>query len=142
MMPDEKSQLLDLLGEDGTWCRDAEARNSHGEAVAYDNNAAVAWDITGALCRLFGWDRACVLFEQIERHIFGRRRVASWPERDRGIEAMKALQTFNDGAELTFAMLRAQLEALPVWQHGGRGNGVANGSRRKADQSLGQEPHA
>lgn len=95
MMPDEKTQLLALLEHHGKWCRDAEAHDANGDPVTYDDDAAVAWDITGALCRLFGWQRACVLFGQMERHIVGKRRTVGWPMRDTGIDAMKALQDFT-----------------------------------------------
>lgn len=97
MMPDERTQLLALLEHVGKWWRNAEALDASGNGVVYDD-AAVAWDITGALCRLFGWQRARVLFEQMERHIVGKRRTAGWPLRDTGIEAMKLrLTTCRNG---------------------------------------------
>ncbi len=118
MMPDEKTQLLDLLEREDSWCRDAEAHDAAGNPVTYDDRAAVAWDLTGALCRLFGWQRACVLFGQMERHIVGRKRGAVRPGDDPAIEAMKSLQDFNDHAETSFAVLRERLEAMPVWNSG------------------------
>ena len=120
MMTDEKAQLLALLAHRGTWCRDAEARDTSGNAVTYDDDAAVAWDITGAICRLFGWQRACVLFGQVERHLVGKRRSVGWPPRDTGIEAMIALQDFNDRTDTTFDRLQERLEAMPVWSSGSR----------------------
>ena len=78
--------------------------------------------------RLFGWQRAYVLFEQMERHIVGKRRSAGWPPRDTGIEAMKALQDFNDRAGTTFDMLRERLEAMPVWNRGNRADGAVMGA--------------
>ena len=96
--------------------------------MAYDDDAAVAWDITGALCRLFGWQRACVLFGQMERHIVGKRRTVGWPKRDTGIDAMKALQDFNDRADTTFDMLHERIEAMPVWNSGNRADGSAVGA--------------
>ncbi len=128
MMPNEKTQLLGLLEHPGKWCRNAEALDAGGNGVVYDDDAAVAWDLTGALCRLFGWQRACVLFEQVERHIVGKRRTAGWPLRDTGIEAMKALQEFNDRADTTFDVLRERLEAMPVWNSGNRADGAATGA--------------
>jgi len=120
MMPDEKSRLLALLAHAGTWCRDAEAKDGHGDPVTYDDGAAVAWDVTGAVCRLFGWQRARVLFVQMERHIRGKRRTVGWRRREPGIDAMKALQDFNDRPDTTFDRLREQLEAMPVWNSGNR----------------------
>lgn len=128
MMPDEKTQLLALLEHAGKWCRDAEAHDANGNGVVYDDDTAVAWDITGALCRLFGWQRACVLFGQLERHILGKRRTVGWPMRDTGIDAMKALQDFNDRADTTFDMLRERIEAMPVWNSGNRADGSAVGA--------------
>ena len=128
MMPDEKTQLLALLEHHGKWCRDAEAHDANGEPVRCDDDAAVAWDITGALCRLFGWQRACVLFGQMERHIVGKRRTVGWPMRDTGIDAMKALQDFNDRADTTFDVLRERIEAMPVWSSGNRADGSAVGA--------------
>ena len=128
MMPDEKTQLLALLEHHGKWCRDAEAHDANGAPVTYDDDAAVAWDITGALCRLFGWQRACVLFGQMERHIVGKRRTVGWPMGDTGIDAMKALQDFNDRADTTFDILRERIEAMPVWNSGNRADGSAVGA--------------
>lgn len=113
MTPDEKSQLLALLEHRGTWCREAEARDADGESVTYDDDAAVAWDITGALCRLFGWRRACDLFPQLERHVTGGASRIGRGD-DRGVDAMTALQDFNDRGDTTFEALRASLEALPI----------------------------
>lgn len=118
MMPDEKTKLLELLAEPAAWCRDAEARDADGEPVTYDSDAAVAWDLTGALCRLFGWRRACVLFPQVDRHVVGKRKGVQWPVTDPGIDAMKSLQDFNDGADTTYEMVRARLEGMPVWTSG------------------------
>ena len=58
MMPDGKALLLALLDHAGKWSRNAEALDASGNGVVYDDDAAVAWDITGALRRLFGWQRA------------------------------------------------------------------------------------
>jgi hypothetical protein len=128
MMPDEKTRLLALLEHPGKWCCDAEAQDANGDPVRFDDETAVAWDITGALCRLFGWERAQVLFSQVERHIVGERRVAGWPSCDKGIDAMKALQDFNDHVDTTFDMLRERIEAMPVWNSGNRTNGSVMGT--------------
>lgn len=124
MMPDEKTQLLALLEHHGKWCRDAEALDASGNGVVYDDDAAVAWDLTGALCRLFGWERACVLFGQLDRHIHGKRIMLGWPERDTEMDAMAALQEFNDRTDTTFALLRERIETMPVWQGSSRGSGA------------------
>ena len=128
MMPDEKEQLLALLEHEGTWCCNAEAHDVNGDAVRYDDAAAVAWDITGALCRLFGWQRARVLFGQLDRHIHGRRMLSRWPARDTELDAMVALQDYNDRADTTFEMIRKRLETMPE-RHGDR---RTSGSRRDA----------
>lgn len=117
MMPDEKAQLLTFLEHESRWCRDAEAHDAKGDAVRYDDAAAVAWDVTGALCRLFGWRRACVLFGQLDRHIHGKRVTIGWPARDSEMDAMAALQDFNDRVGTTFEMMRERIESMPVW-HG------------------------
>lgn len=127
MMPDEKEQLLALFEHEGRWCREAEAHDAHGDAVRYDDAAAVAWDITGALCRLFGWRRACVLFGQFDRHIHGRRIAAGWPARDTEIDAMAALQEFNDRVDTTFEMVRERIATMPVWH----GNSPTSGAARE-----------
>lgn len=124
MMPDEKTRLLALLTGPGDWCRDAEARDAEGAAVRFDDDTAVAWDITGALCHVFGWRRACVLFEQVEKHLVGKPRAFSRSMSNPSIDAMRALQNFNDRVETTFETLRAQLEAMPVWQGHTRMHGV------------------
>jgi len=129
MMPDEKEQLLALLEHEGSWCQDAEAHDADGDLVRYDDQAAVAWDITGALCRLFGWQRACVLFGQLDRHIHGKRITSGWPKRNTDMDAMAALQEFNDRADTTFALLRGQIESMPVWQ----GNSRRHGAAQEAD---------
>lgn len=127
MMPDEKAMLLALLEHQGKWCRDAEARDAKGDAVRYDDDAAVAWDITGAVCRLFGWRRACVLFVQLEKHVVGKRKPVGVPPTDQSIDAMKSLQDFNDGADTTFDLLYERLKAMPVWSGGSRADGAPMG---------------
>jgi hypothetical protein len=124
----EKAQLLALLKHQGNWCRDAEAHDAGGEPVHYDDPSAVAWDITGALCRLFGWQRACALFRQFDRHVNGRRKEIGWPVRDAEMHAMGALQDFNDQVGMTFEVLRQRIESMPVW-HGNVGWNRAGSAR-------------
>ena len=125
MMPEEKQRLLALLDQQPRWCRDAEAHDSNGSAVQYDDEAAVAWGITGALCRLFGWQRACALFEQFDRHISGKRVGIGWPPCDTEMDAMRTLQEFNDRAGMTFSSLRKRIETMPVWHGKPRRSGPA-----------------
>lgn len=127
MMPEERMQLLALFEHPGKWCRNAEARDANGIGVAYDDDAAVAWDVTGALCQLFGWQRACVLFGQLERHIVGKRKTVGWPIPDSSINAMVVLQEFNDRDDTTFDLLRERIEAMPVWNSGSRATGADAG---------------
>jgi len=115
-MPDEKERLLTLLERERHWCRNSEAQDADGAAVPYDHPAAVAWDITGAMCRLFGWPRARVLFGQLDRHIHGKRVQSRWPGTDVALGSMVALQEFNDRPATSFDMLRELLQSLPVWR--------------------------
>lgn len=128
MMPEEKEQLLVLLDHERRWCRGAEAHDANSDAVHYDDDAAVAWDVTGALCRLFGWRRACVLFGQLDRHITGKRVAIGWPARDAEMDAMGALQDFNDQVDMTFDVVRERIETMPVWQGTTRRIGAAAGN--------------
>jgi len=125
MMPDEKAQVLALFEDAGRWCRNAEALDANGDAVHYDDDAAVAWDVTGGLCWLFGWQRACVLFEQLDRHIHGKRPVRGWPANDPELDAMVSLQAFNDQHDTTFEIVRERLESMPVWHRSPGMNEVA-----------------
>lgn len=126
MMAKEKEQLLTLFDDERRWCQDVEALDADGNAVHYSDDAAVAWDITGALCRLFGLQRACVLFEQLDRHINGKRLVFGWPPPDTAMVAMGALQDFNDRVDMTFESIRVQLEAIPVWVWSARRGGAVS----------------
>ncbi len=117
MMPEEKRQLLSLFDHEHRWCRDVEAQDATGEAVRYDEIAAVAWDITGALCHLFGWRRGSELFAQVDRHINGKRAANRWSTLPTLFHSMAALQKFNDRGDTTFEMVRGQIESMPTW-HG------------------------
>ncbi len=123
MMPDEKNRLLALFESEERWCQQAEARDERGAAVQYDDPAATAWDVTGALCHLFGWRRTEVLLGQVERHISGSKRHYRYNE-DPVIASMLALQSYNDRPDTTFDALRSQLETMPVWS-GAASSGVA-----------------
>jgi hypothetical protein len=112
MNPDEKEQLVALLRDAQHWCQGAEARDAHGQEVVYSDADAAAWDLTGAVCRLFGWDRARALFVYIDQQLHGGDTDPA-PE-DSGIAAMVALQTWNDDVHTTHAELLARLESLPV----------------------------
>lgn len=116
MTPDEKQKLLELLADAKHWCQHAEAHDASGAPVNYDDDQATSWDVSGAVHRLFGWDRASALLVQIDRHIHGKRRAYGWPLPDPGIAAMVSMQDFNDQPQMTFDRLRAQLEAIPVWK--------------------------
>lgn len=119
MTQDERQSLLDLLSTPDRWCQDFEARDASSAPTCFDADDAVSWDLTGALCRLFGWDRACALFGQFDRHINGKR-VSVLLSRDNGIGAMVALQTFNDAPERTYAEIRDCIEKMPIWTSGTR----------------------
>jgi hypothetical protein len=115
MMPDEKERLLALFDGEQRWCQDAEARDRNGNAVPFDDTRAVAWDITGAMCLLFGWRRACQLFCQLDRHISGQKRDG-WFNRKPEIDSLAALQDYNDDNETTYEMVLRELRTMPVWR--------------------------
>jgi len=114
MLPNEKDKLLAFFESDRRWCQDAEARDAYGNAVKFHDPLAAAWDITGAICCLFGWKRACTLFGQLERHIH-RRRGPHGFKRDAAIESMVTLQAYNDCPETAFEVIFALFETMPVW---------------------------
>jgi hypothetical protein len=124
MLLHEKERLLELLHHEWRWCKHAEAQDQHGEAVRYDDATAVAWDLTGAMCLLFGWQRACTLFRELDRHIIGQRREHHFRQ-NLDIVAMAALQDFNDLDETTYDEIAARVNSMPV----------RRGNKRRADQS-------
>jgi len=126
-MPNEKDMLLALLESEERWCQEAEARDKDGSPVRYDDATAVAWDITGALCHLFGWKRACALFRQLDRHIHGRNPEPIFPGTSE-LRSMAALQDYNDRKDLTHATLMASLRAVAA---NSRGRGGARTSARE-----------
>ncbi len=113
MHADEMSELLTLFSDSGRWCRNAEAKNARGMPVRYNDPDAIAWDLTGALCLLFGWQRACALFRQIDKHLL-RDRSLRWRVQDPCIESMLALQDCNDRASTTFEWLINRLRHMHV----------------------------
>lgn len=115
MMHAEKERLLLLLSDAGRWCQHVEGRDAQGNPVHMDDDAAIAWDLSGAVYRLFGLERAGPLWVQIDRHINGKRREMSWPPRDVELDAMISLQVFNDRSDTTYPKVRLLLESLPVW---------------------------
>lgn len=120
MMKHEKERILEHLRARERWCRNAEARDRNGRAVHFDDPAATAWDLTGAICLLFGWPRALELFPQIDRHLNGRKRPGKRPHclqsSDPQIVSMVAVQEYNDQTDVTHEAIIAQLEAMPVYQ--------------------------
>lgn len=121
MTTDEKSLLIRLFEDGRNWCRGAEAIDTTGAAVCYDDERAVAWDLTGALCRLFGWPRACALFGQLDRYIRGKRRAVFWQPRTE-MDGLAFLQEFNDRPDTTFALIRQRLESVPIYEKRRRTN--------------------
>ena len=120
MMLEEKDRLLALFDDPSRWCRDMEACDGQGRAVHYDDPQAVAWDLTGGLCRLFGWVRAMELFPQLDRSLSPKAVATSaYPPANPGIASMVALQELNDQPELSYDSLIQSLHALPVWRAGG-----------------------
>jgi hypothetical protein len=112
----EKKKLLALLDCDQRWCRGAEARDENGDAVRYNDATASAWDLTGALCHLFGWERACELFRQVDRHIHGRQKTfesSSTPD----MRSMAAIQDYNDNSETTYPIVVQLIQSMPVWDN-------------------------
>jgi hypothetical protein len=108
----EKQELLELFSIPANWCQETEARNWEGNSVRYDDPSAVAWDLTGGTCRLFGWDRAIELFPQMERHITGRKHAAEVA--NPGIASMVNLQEFNDSSDTSYDVLLLRLQSLPA----------------------------
>ena len=114
MLPSEKDRLLTLFADPERWCQGAEARDQKGKPVRLDDASAVAWDITGAICALFGWQRALELFPQLDRHVHQTKR-GGWRSPDPGIASMAALQDSNDEPGTTFETVAGWLKTMPVW---------------------------
>ena len=119
MTSQEKDQLLALLLDVRHWCQAAEARRADGQPVSYSDPEATAWDLTGAVCHLFGWRRACELFIQIDRRLHPRPRAAL--AGDAAITAMVGLQSWNDDPQRSHPELLAVLGQLPISNRAGGG---------------------
>lgn len=128
MMQEEKDRLIALFADKHQWCQGVDARNRSGEAVRHDDKAAVAWDIVGGMCRLFGWKRASELFGPMSRHFSGRR--LSPTRQYLPTHAMTALLDFNDDGDTTYELIVTKLQELPVWR----------GRRATVDESLLSQP--
>jgi hypothetical protein len=113
MYLDERDQLLALFSNPDHWCQHAEARTTSGAAVRYNDPEAAAWDLTGALYRLFGWQRACILFVQIDKHLLHHRSL-KWRVQDVHIESMLALQELNDHSTTDYQWLMHRLGNMPA----------------------------
>ena len=132
MLPDERDKLLAFFESDGRWCQNAEARDTHGSPVEFHDPLATAWDITGAMCCLFGWKRACTLFGQLDRHIHKRKRLHGFNQ-DAAIESMVILQAYNDRPVTTFEVILTLFETMPVWNDVSRASNASalrEGSRQ------------
>jgi len=115
MMQDEKDKLIALFDDKRRWCRGVDATDHDGQPVHYDDQQAVSWDIVGGLCHLFGWKRACKLFEPVSRYVTGRRYL-SWRSPNLAITAMTALLNFNDDDGTTHELVMTRLRDMPVWR--------------------------
>jgi len=104
---------LALFGEPRRWCREVDAVDSQGQSVHYDDENAVAWDVVGGMCHVFGWQRACELFALVSRHLVGPHSSHTFSRTD--MVAMDALQEFNDHADTTFDLVVTKLRQLPIW---------------------------
>lgn len=118
MFQEEKDKLIAFFDAENRWCQGVDAADQNGQAVHYNDEKAVCWDIVGGLCHLFGWKRALELFEPISRHMAGRRPVGT-ATRKTAMAAMSALCDFNDQEDMTREGVLERLRELPVW-HGRR----------------------
>lgn len=114
MRSDELNELLKLFATSDHWCQGAEAKTVKGAPVKYSDPDAVAWDLTGALCFLFGWERACILFCQVDKHLL-RDRSLRWRVHDVQVESMLALQEMNDCPSTSYESLIKRLKAMRVF---------------------------
>ena len=112
----EKDELLTLFEKESRWCQHVEARDERGQPVHYHDKKAVAWDVVGGMCFLFGWERACKLFEPVARHVSGLQRYQA--ARDPEMAAMVFLKDFNDKRDTTHNLIMAKLRGVPVENRG------------------------
>lgn len=111
----EKERLLSLFSVPDNWCQEVEAKDFSGGCVPYDDPRAVAWDLTGGVCRAFGWDRALEIFPVLERHMLDRQ--TSPDAQNPAIASMVALQEFNDQPSTSYDELVSKLQSVPALQH-------------------------
>ena len=116
MRQDEKDKLLTLFEKKHQWCKHVEACNERGQPVHYHDKTAVAWDLVGGICFLFGWERACTLFREIEPRVSGLHRCRG--ARDPEMAAMVSLKDFNDKRDTTYNLIMAKLRDVPVQKRG------------------------
>lgn len=107
MQPAEMSKLIGRLSTPDKWCQHAEARDSAGNPVQYNDAAAVAWDLVGGICCTFGWERACGIFNELSDQVGAEAADAQ----KRAIAAMIALQDFNDDPQTTYDMVINRIRA-------------------------------
>ncbi|MHC4698849.1 MAG: hypothetical protein ACYTFA_19140, partial [Planctomycetota bacterium] len=69
---------------------------------------------------------ACALFGQLDRHINGKRVAIGWRAGDAEMDAMGALQDFNDRVDMTFDRMRERIETMSVWHRNARRIGAAS----------------
>ncbi len=113
MSASEQDRLKAFFDVAARWCQAAEARDERGEPVAFTDYTAVAWDLPGALCRLFGWSRAAELFPALARHV-PRLHQGERAGGAGAIDALVALQNWNDDPTTTHAEITALIHVLPV----------------------------
>ena len=115
MMQEEKDKLIEFFGDKRRWCKGLDAKDEQGESVHYDDEQAVAWDLVGGVCHLFGWPRALKLFEALSRHVAHQRHLDS-AFRGQSMAAMSSLLDFNDEKSTTHELIMTRLSDLPVWR--------------------------
>ena len=116
MTQNEKDKLLTLFERQSQWCQHVEAQDERGRPVHYRDKKAVAWDVVGGMCFLFGWERACALFKEVEGHVSGRQRCRA--ARASEMAAMASLKDFNDKRDTTHNLIMAGLRKVPVHRRG------------------------
>jgi hypothetical protein len=116
MTRNEKDNLLTLFEKESRWCQHVEARDERGRPVHYRDKKAVAWDVVGGMCFLFGWERACALFKEVERHVSGLQRYPTYGDPE--MAAMASLHDFNDKRNTTHNLIMAKLRGVPVHHRG------------------------
>jgi hypothetical protein len=135
MMSEEKQELLALLSDPHHWYQSAEARGADGQAVNHSDPEATAWDLTGAVCPLIGWRRACELFVQIERRLHPPH-PAGLDGGDAAISAMIGLQSWNDDPQTSHPQLLTAMARVPVSHRPGNGKQLSATALHGAPDEL------